>query len=127
MSNFCTILRKLSLINEDKRYINLAGLDLSHANFVSASMECSYMEGCNCNYTKFNHAYLLSSVVSGADFSYADLGNANFMECDADRIIVKGLKIDDKTAVNDTDFRYVNWEDVDISGLSISENQIKGK
>lgn len=164
MSNFCTILRKLSLINEDKRYINLAGLDLSyidfsymnlsetcfrnvnfchcnfqsanldcicwsgadlsHANFVSASMECSHMEGCNCNYAKFNHAYLLSSVVSGADFSYADLGNANFMECDADRIIVKGLKIDDKTVVNDTDFRYVNWEDVDISGLSISENQI---
>ncbi len=164
MSAFCAILRKLSLINENKRYINLAGMDLSYidfsgmdlsetyfrnvnfchcnfqlanldsiclsgsnlsyADFDSAFMECSHMEDCNCNYVKFNHAHLLSSVVSGADFSYADLGNANFMECDADRIIVKGLKIDDKTAVNDTDFRYVNWEDVDISGLSISENQI---
>lgn len=82
------------------------------------------MEDCNCRHVKFNHAHLLSSVVSGADFSYADLSNANFMECDADRIVVKGLKINDKTAVNDTDFRYVNWEDVDISGLSISENQI---
>lgn len=164
MSAFCAILRKLSLINEDKRYINLAGLDLayidfsgmdlseayfrnvyfchsnfqsanldaiclsgsdlSYANFDSAFMECSHMENCNCKHVKFNHAHLLSSVVSGADFSYADLSNANFMECDADRIVVKGLKINDKTAVNDTDFRYVNWEDVDISGLSISENQI---
>jgi hypothetical protein len=46
------------------------------------------------------------------------------MECDADRIIVKKLRINDHTAVNQTDFRYVDWEDVDISGLSISEDQI---
>lgn len=104
--------------------ICLSGSDLSYANFDSAFMECSHMENCNCKHVKFNHTHLLSSVVSSADFSYADLSNANFMECDADRIIVKGLKINDKTAVNNTDFRYVNWEDVDISDLSISENQI---
>lgn len=101
-----------------------SGSDLSYSNFDFAFMECSHMEDCNCRYATFRHAHLLSSVVSGADFSYVDLGNTNFMECDADRIIVKGLKINDKTAVNETDFRYVNWEDVDISGLSISENQI---
>lgn len=100
------------------------GSDLSYCNFDFAFMECSHMEDCNCRNVTFRHAHLQSSVVSGADFSYADLGDANFMECDADRIIVKGLKINDKTAVNKTDFRYVNWEDVDISGLSISEDQI---
>lgn len=101
-----------------------SGSNISVCDFLAAFMECAHLEDCNCRNTFFKKTHLLSAVVSGADFSGASLENCNFMECDADRIQVKGLKIDDKTAFNDTDFRYVDWKDVDISGVSISANQI---
>lgn len=104
--------------------VSWSGSDISECDFSDAFLECAHLEDCNCKKSMFKRTHLLSSVVSGADFSDASLENCNFMECDADRIKVKGLKIDDKTAFNDTDFRYVDWEDVDISGASISENQI---
>lgn len=104
--------------------ISWSGSDISECDFSDAFLEGAHLEDCNCKKTIFKRMHLLASVVSGADFSDASLENCNFMECDADRIKVKGLKIDNKTAFNDTDFRYVDWEDIDISGVSISDSQI---
>lgn len=104
--------------------ISWSGSDISECDFSDAFLECAHLEDCNCRKAIFKRTHLLASVVSGADFSDASLENCNFMECDADRIKVKGLKIDNKTAFNDTDFRYVEWEDIDISGVSISDSQI---
>lgn len=104
--------------------ISWSGSDISECDFSDAFLECAHLEDCNCRKAIFKRTHLLASVVSGADFSDASLENCNFMECDADRIKVKGLKIDDNTAFNDTDFRYVDWEDIDISEVSSCNYQL---
>lgn len=104
--------------------IDLSKSDLSYSKFDYAFMECSYLDYSNCTNVSFAHVHLRSSVVSGANFTNVSLENTNFMECDADRLVVNGLKIDDHTAVNNTDFSYVNWENIDISGIAISDDQI---
>jgi len=104
--------------------ITWSGSNLADSDFESAFMECANLEDCDCQRASFKKAHLLSSVVSGANFSYVNLENANFMECDADRIKIKGMKINNKTAFNQTDLRYVDWEGLDISGLSINEDDV---
>lgn len=104
--------------------IDLGNSDLSYSKFDHAFMECSYLDYSNCTGVSFAYAHLLSSVVSNANFTDVSLKNTNFMECDADRLIVNGLKIDNHTVVNNTDFSYVDWNKVDISGISISDDQV---
>lgn len=99
--------------------------DLSDAIFAKAFMECSYFGVCNMIRCNMDGAHLMASVIEECNWADASVRGTNLLEITAKKVTVAGLHMDERTAVNDADFDEFDWSSINVSGLSISVNQVK--
>jgi len=77
---FCSLLRNISILNENLRFANFDELDLSHIDFSNADLSGTFFIGVN-----FSHSNFKSANLDTVWWEKSNLSNSNFesafMEC----------------------------------------------
>lgn len=105
--------------------VTLDGVKLVSANFDSAFMEVSGIYNCDCSGASFKGTHLLSSVIDNSDLCRVDFRGTNLMECDIKNTSLKDVRFDDNTALNSSIFINIILSQIDLTGVSISQEQMK--
>lgn len=126
---------EMVFINGNFEYTNFTGANLdaisfyrcnlSNTLFMKAFLECAYFVMCNMTGCNMDRAHMLASYIDDCIWTNASVRGTNLLEITAKKVAVTGLNIDDKTSINDADFDTFDWSAVNVSGLSISIDQVK--
>ena len=95
------------------------------ASFNKCLLECACFIGCDCKGANFTKAHLMAIYIEESDWSKANVNGANLIEVEAHSWIIDGLVIDKNTAIIEGEFYETDWSKTDVSGLSISLNQVE--
>lgn len=109
--------------NMDETDFILCNLD--DATFTGAFMECAFFKECSCRQTDFSQAHLMAVLIHDSDWSEANVCGANLIEYEAHNWKIRGMKVNEHTAINEAEVKGVDWSETDVSKLSISINQVE--